>query len=277
MNQSSVRKLNIVDRLLHDPSHVLVQYSSAHWVCKCTVQELLNANIVNWEKNRPPDYTRCRQIASQIYKTQQPMDGMISILLDDKVVPKYCILDGIHRYTALKHIYVENTKPEDLLTPNEFGHDGNATWLMDSIVILNIKYGLAQGQAEDWFRAINNSNPVPELYIADNTCDKKLCIEELTCKWMNMYKACFTPNKKYNRPNINREVFIELLDQLYDKMGINKSNEYLLEWKLEELNHKVCDRVPFLRPKLTAHILDKCEKTGCYLFLEKTDAIVEMI
>lgn len=277
MNQTTIRKLNIIDRLLHDSSHILVQYNPTHWICKCTVEELLNANIVNWEKNRPPDFTRCKQIALQIYQTQQPLDGMISILLDDKVVPKYCILDGIHRYTALKHIWEENRKPEDLLTPNDFGHSGNAKWLMESVVILNIKYGLTQGQAEDWFRAINNSNPVPELYIADNTCDKKRCIEEITEKWMNKYKSNFTPNKKYNRPNINREVFIEMLDEMYNRMNINNTNEYELEWKLDDLNIQVHNRVAFIRPKVTPHILEKCEKTGCYLFLEKTHSIIEMI
>lgn len=280
------RRLNITENVVNPRDDfcqfvsihekVVYKYTDDYFVCVCTVDELLRANIKNWEHNRPPDYNRCVSIAELIYVSNQPVTGVISIYMDTSGGNHiYYIVDGIHRYTALEHIKRENSKSEDLITPNQFGHNGNAKWLYDSPVLVCIRKNMSKPQVADWFRAINNSNPVPELYINETKNEKMVLIESIVEEWTQKYKTHFTSSVHYQRPNITRDAFIGLLDKMYDLMKITKDNEIELLWKLENLNLLVQTTIP--RKPYPKSSWEKCVKTGCYLFLWKPDVIIEFV
>jgi hypothetical protein len=120
----------------------------------------------------------------------------------------------------------------------------------------------------------NNCNPVPDLYIRDVSKCKKDTIETITNNWHVKYKQHFSPNNAPNKPNINRDRFIDLLEMIYDKYKITEETKMLLEQKLEIANTSIS----YNKPKnITKNILDKCSATGCWLFIYSTHELVKMI
>jgi hypothetical protein len=57
-------------------------YSDNHYISKCTINDLLQANVVNWEHNRPPDRIRCAEIAEHIYSRRPILDWMLYMTYD---------------------------------------------------------------------------------------------------------------------------------------------------------------------------------------------------
>lgn len=249
-------------------------YSDKHVISKCTIRNLLSANIVNWEYNRPPDQTRCQSIAENIYMRRNDLDWFIYMIYDK---PKNCfyIIDGIHRVTALRIIYNENNKPDDFITPNPFGSNGDAHWLYDMHILVSMKINPTKGEAIDWFQTINNSNPVPELYIENKSEIKRKIIEDIVKEWTLQYKCHFTSSQKPNIPNINRDRFIDLLCEIYDHFNMAEMTAYQqINEKLYEVNNYIRENIP---KKVNKNAIDKCYQSGCFLFLLPRDVLLEHI
>jgi hypothetical protein len=253
-------------------------YNDKHYMYKCKIGDLLKQSIINWEYNRPPDNIRCNDIASHIY-TKKPILDWIFYMSYDTTTNKYQILDGIHRYTALKIIENENRKPEDFITPNIYGQSGDATWLYEMYILCSIRVNPTFGEEADFFQTLNKSIPVPELYMVDKNAKKREVIESIVNTWQREYKTHFTSNRKPNVPNTNRELFIELLTFIYDKivsesMILQPVSENNMEDKLYELNYTIRNSVP---KKISQKAIEKCMQTGCFLFLLKNDVLEDMI
>jgi hypothetical protein len=184
------------------------------------------------------------------------------------------IIDGIHRYTSLKIIRDQNSKPLDLLTPSEFGNNNDAQWLYDSYVIINIRINASDSELIDLFKSLNKSNPIPELYIRDVNKDKREIIETIANNWQVKYKSHFSSNSKPNKPNINRDRFIDLLDAIYDKLRITEESKGKLEMVLEKTNTNILYNLP---NKLSQTTKEKCSNTGCWLFIYNNDELLKMI
>jgi hypothetical protein len=114
---------------------ILHEYSAYHKIIKITVGDLLATHVTNWEYNRPPDLTRCHDIGRYIYTSKQILDTMLYLSFNNKK-QSFDVIDGIHRYTALKIIKEQNQRPLDLITPSEFGNNNDANWLFYSYIIL---------------------------------------------------------------------------------------------------------------------------------------------
>ncbi len=257
------------------PSHMVIhEYSQTHKIIKIPIKEFSEKFVQNWQYNRNPDLIRCKEIAKYIYKTERPVDTMFYLSFNGKT-KLFDIIDGIHRYTALKIIEKENSKPEDLLTPSEFGHDKNAHWLFDSFIILNIRFNASEGEIIDLFQTLNKSISIPELYVRDFTLERRNIIQNISKKYQNKYPTHFSSSAKPQRPNINKDVFEDkLLDILYDKYNISNDNKDILEEKLEEINVKIANNLP---KKISKTITEKCRKTGLWLFIYNVDELIKMI
>jgi hypothetical protein len=254
---------------------IIHTYCENHVLGKITVRDLLNMqHIGNWKFNRPPDYIRCKEIAKYIF-TKRPCLDWLFYAVGNGNSRAFSIIDGIHRFTAFKLIHTENSKPchaPDLLTPNEFA--GDLSWFYQQHVLISLRTNTSEGEEVDLFRQINMSNPVPDLYIQNPDYEKRCLIEETVKTWTDQYRAHFSANSKPNVPNVNRDRFIELLNFLCDKHGINKSNNpQKLEELLYEMNHKIRQNLP---KRISQKSLDKCGETGCYLFLVKQDILQEL-
>lgn len=253
----------------------LHQYNDKHAIYKCKIKDLLlgaeKEQIINWKYNRPPDDIRSIEIASYIFNKKEDLDWLIYAIYENNSLQ---IIDGIHRFYALQIIKRENKKPIDYLTPNLFGCDNNAEWLYEKYLILSIRSNMTDGQTIDLFQSLNKSNPVPDLYIIDQGQQKRNIIEHIVSEWVASFRTHFTSSKSPNIPNTNRDRFIEILDYAYTKYNITNSNSYLLNDILYELNTGIKRELP---KKLSENAIEKCKKSGCYLFLLRQDQIQDRL
>jgi hypothetical protein len=260
-------------QLLLPSSEVLHHFSREHLVIKNKIKDLLNAPIINWGYNRPPDLVRCNDIAKYMYNSRQPIDTMFYLNFNN-IEQTFEIIDGIHRYTSLKIIQTENKKPLDLLCPGDYGNNNDAQWIMEQYVLVNLRFNTPLGSLIEVFRSLNKSNPVPELYIRDTAKEKRTIIQNIANSWQIKYKEHFSPNSKPNKPNVNRDRFIELLDYVYDKYKICEENKQMLERLLDNTNQNIKRNLP---KKLTPKCIEKCQSSDCYLFLYSLERLEKII
>jgi len=270
--------VNIVNKLITNAflsSQILHEYTSFHKILKIKIADLLSAPISNWQYNRPPDLTRCNDIARYIYNSKSPIDTMIYLSYNNKR-QTFDVVDGIHRYTSLKIIKEHNSKPLDLLTPSDFGNNNDADWLFNSYIIINLRINALDGELIELFKNLNKSNPIPDLYIRDVNQEKKDIIEKIVNSWQQKYWSHFSTKSKPNKPNINRDRFIDLIEIIYDKYEINNEKRNYLENLLERTNTNISYNVPKKITK-TKNIHDKCVETGCWLFIYSIEELTKMI
>ena len=252
---------------------ILHSYNENHKIIKIQVNDLLEAPVSNWVYNRPPDLVKCNDMARYIYSSKKPSDTMLYVSFNNKQ-RSIEIIDGIHRYTSLKIIYENNNTPIDILTPGDFGNNKDAIWLYESYIIVNIRFNATEGELIELFKTLNKSTPVPELYIKDFIKEKREIIENIANNWQIKYKGHFSQNNKPNKPNINRNQFVELLDKAYDKYKINETNKHMLDQILDRLNTNISYNIP---KKISEQIKDKCISSGCWLFIYTLDKLMTMI
>ena len=268
--------INIINSMLigyFNSCQILHDYTSNHKILKIQVKDLLSAPITNWQYNRPADLTRCNDIARYIYNSKNPIDTMLYLSFNN-LKQSFDVIDGIHRYTSLKIIQEHNSAALDLLTPLEFGSNNDAKWLYDSYIIVNIRINATEGELIELFKSLNKSNPIPELYVRDVNKNKKDTIEKVANNWQIKYKSHFSSNSKPNKPNVNRDRFIDLLDDIYDKYKIGEDSKFCLEKLLERTNTDISYNIP---RKLTQSIKEKCVNSGCWLFIYSIDELKKMI
>jgi hypothetical protein len=248
-------------------------YHKDHVIFKCTIYDLLNAasqkNVINWKYNRPPDIIRCNEIAESIYTKKQDNDWIFYMVYENDVLH---IIDGIHRFHSLQIINRESNKPVDHLTP--ILSNGSADWLYEKYILISLRLNMSEGQTVDLFRSLNKSNPVPDLYMVDTDHQKRTIIEYNVNEWVTKFSSHFTASKNPNIPNMNRDRFIEILDYVYNKYNLNNSTSYVLPEKLYELNAKLKKNPP---KKITANAIEKCIKTGCFIFLLRGEQLQDNI
>lgn len=269
---------NIIPELLTSimPSaEVLHSYTPYHKIIKVKITDILEAPITNWQYNRPPDLTRCHDIARYHFLSKNIPDNMLYFAFNNKQ-QKFNVIDGIHRYTSLKIIKEHNSKPLEMLTPGDFGSDNDAKWLYDSYIIVNVRFNATEGDLIELFKALNKSSPIPELYIRDVKQEKRNIIESIANTWQVKYKEHFSSSNKPTKPNINRDRFIDLLDFLYDKHGITEETKNKLEQLIYDKNFIISNsNLP--KGLLTQNGYEKCLKSGCWLFVYKPEELERII
>ena len=252
------------------PHHILAHaYSAQHQIIKMTIHDLIQGNyITNWVHNRPPDQERCEDIAKYIDASKKPVDTMMYVCLNHKK-QKYDMIDGIHRYTALSILF-EQSKHVDLIT-NEYG---DLSQLMNSMILLNVRMNATEGEKTDLFLSLNKSNPVSELYLRNPAKEKQDCIEEIVKSWQTEYKSHFSSTNKPNRPNTNRDRFMDILSEVYDRLKLTQETTA----KLGETIHRVNQMISHNIPKQTStEMQKKCKETGCWIFLYSDDALMNLL
>jgi hypothetical protein len=258
----------------HFPSsETLLYFTDNHQICKIKIKDLLGAIVKNWDHNRPPDMSRCPDIARYIYNSKKQIDTMIYLTYTNN---KECfeVLDGIHRLTALKIIYNENSRPLELLCPGEFGSNNDADWLYNQYIIVNIRFNAHKGELIELFETLNKCQIVPDLYIKDTCKDKRAIIDTIVNDWQEKYKNHFVSSANPICGNTNRNKFVELLDKVYDKYNLDETGESRLRQLLEDANNKIAEAIP---SKATITIRLKCKESGCFLFLLKNDKLEKLI
>jgi hypothetical protein len=214
--------------------------------------------IKNWRFNRNPDKVRCREIARQIQI--KPIETVFYLAKNeyDEKNDMYEILDGIHRYTALKML------PVDYIT-------GVTT----SYILLNIRYNATEGELVDFFKDLNKSIPVPDLYLQNPDQAKRDVINAIVDKWIINYSVHFSLSRKFQRPNMNRTVFTDILNDLYEKYKELLLDSHELEEQLLQYNELI--RQQFQNETVPKTAIEKCKRSGLWLFMIGYDELVEKI
>jgi hypothetical protein len=267
---------NLINQILNyyfQSVTILHSFSPIHLIIKIKLIDLLNAPIQNWEYNRPPDMIRCLEISRYIYNNKEkPIDTMFYICYNN-INKTLDMLDGIHRYSSLKYLKDELNKSLDLLTGTETEftiNDNNIEWFYNKDLIINIRFNHTQEQQMDLFKTLNKSQPVPNLYIRDSSLEKRKIIEELANEWQIKYSNHFSFSANPNIGNTNRNKFIDLLDKVYSKYKINETKVQEFKDLLDEMNRNIGLNIPKKIPEKTK---ERCQRSGCYLFLYKNDIL----
>jgi len=200
----------------------------------------------NWKFNRPQDPTRIEEICEYIEKTNN-IDGIIYIgqLIKNKTISYVCY-DGNHRRSALEKLEKEY------------------------YVLVHVLCNTTDFNIKDRFEILNKSNPVPDIYIREETDNNvKIMITELVKKITEQWPKHQSGSKKPQRPNFNRDNLTEKLDDILKKKCIDDMDNIDSIWnRILQLNKLYKD---FYKDNvdISQKIMKKCNKNDCYLFLKE--------
>jgi hypothetical protein len=172
------------------------------------------------------------------------------------------VYDGIHRLNAISIIKDNNTK---IINNDEVVINESISWLYNSYIMLNIRFNCTDADIIEAFKTLNKSSPIPDIYIRNESTERKKMIEDVALEWQNKYNSHFVASTRPYRPNVNRDKFIELLDFIYDKYNISNTSRSLSQI-MNTANNTISFNIPS-KMKLTQQIIDKCSSTGCWMFI----------
>ena len=155
---------------------------------------------------------------------------------------KYYLIDGQHRFEALKKLY------------NEMGHN-----LQISIELIIIK---TLSELKENYHLINKNTPLPEF---PATIDKSIP-EKTSLYFKEKYPNIWSKTSRARRPHIYFNFFQEVLGFLTDKLNITSSIE--LQKIIEDYNLKLSKwkKDQFPEPKsINDNMIKKCKDNNFYL------------
>ena len=227
-------------------NNLLYKYSSSESLYLVNSSFLKNC-VQMWKYNRKPDLQRVKEIKKDILECGI-VDGIIYIAeCNEESNITYVCYDGNHRRLALNDIEKE----------------------YDVLVHLMIKADYEM--IKEKFVKLNMANPVPELYLEEDTNGiehiKNICndvVKDL-CK---LFPKNISTSKNPRRPNFNRDNIVDQLGKLLlEKRLFSISSDIIIK-KIIQLNIQYMSGKGCSLDKISKNILEKCKKTRCYLFLK---------
>lgn len=201
------------------------------------------SHTTNWRFNRPADECKLEEIR-EYYESNPVIDYM-----DGLILVNYLKGQGYVRFDGNNRI------------------EGGALVERDLKVLVQVSF-LSEEELKKKFLSINKSNPCPEFYTSENSrAEIKEATEDVVLHFVRKYPKFFTASARPQRPNKNRDNFKdELYNYLSDKNILFSTKEIV--HKMNEYNAELAENLPFLA-RFNDKIVDKCEKYGFYLFLDK--------
>jgi len=203
---------------------------------KTTVNNLkTNYNCVNWNKNRPHDPVRIKDIKNYFIEKQQTViPGIIYGWKNEETIEIY---DGIHRLLA------------------GFETDPNMELLIQVYSTVDEKLII-----ED-FKNLNKSISVPTIYIQENNYYKRTVCENVVKHFCEKYPKHVSASRNCQTQNFNRDLFIEFISKLNIDFS-RKALDTIIIQELSGINFQAKDYVK-------KHKVDVPQKSHCsnfYLF-----------
>ena len=246
---------------------LVITHSDRHQTYKIKMKKFIKLNMVRWQFNRPANMERVEEISESLFGKRQPVFFIFQCIYnqDENL---FEIIDGIHRYYALK-------KLNDMLEENETN-----SWFYNSYLLVEIKYNCSKGEYIDWFETINKCTPVSEIYTSSQN-EKKEVVEEVVNIYYSKYNSHFKGTNP-NIPNTSREKFTDVVLYICDNFHISSENKKCILKMLEDINKQIQQIVisnnpKRFNPKITEKSLKKCNDTGLYLFLAKPEKLLVLI
>jgi len=209
-----------------------LQHGENHQIWWVPVKLFNKLPIKQWKFNRPPDTDRIAEIHQHIVKAKR-VDGII--YLADVGTDTVCY-ESNHRREALK------------------GVDECADILVD------IMWNATDEDVKQEFFRLNKCVPVPDLYVSKDVivdAAELVAARDAFCK---KYSALKSTSANPHRPGFNPE---GVLNDFLDITKIHKITVDELMKRLDKVNTEMATRN---RRKLTQNVIEKCERTGLWLF-----------
>lgn len=246
---------------------IVITHSDRHQTYKIKMKKFMKLNMIRWQFNRPANIERVEEISESLFGKRQPVFFIFQCIynIEENL---FEIIDGIHRYFALK-------KLNNMLEENE-----SNSWFYNSYVLVEMKYNYSKGEYIDWFETINKCTPVSEIY-TNSQDEKKEIIEEVVNIYYSKYNSHFKGTNP-NIPNTSREKFTDVVLYICNNFHISSENKKCILKVLEDINKQISQIVTSnnpkrFNPKITEKSLKKCNDTGLYLFLAKSEKLLNLI
>lgn len=226
----------------------IIEYNTGEIIFLSSSNIFSKCQCTNWEHNRPCDEKRIDEIYQDIVKCQK-IDGIIyiaQVIKNDNI--DYICYDGNHRRLALERY--QNDIP----------------------ILISVIFNASNNQIVRNFVKLNKSCPVPTLYIdkkdRHNTIIKNI-IYNVVKYFTDNYPKYISTSRNPQRPNFNRDNFIDKLYTFIKQHKINLDQEELLDYLLDiNKQYKLLVDNNQIVPKISQRVKDKCDKYKLYLFVK---------
>jgi hypothetical protein len=263
-------------------------------LCKIKISDLLNSHIINWELNREPDEVRIPNIAQYIYCSRARIHTLFYLNYNFKN-DRFELIDGSHRHWALKMLKSLSEENGIIIDERLRGEDRQSVarwfiptesidWLLNINIIAQINFISTNVELIKLRDDINSSRPMEIIRRPtqpEPDVEKYKNINEIADEYIHRYKKCFADSCDENylrsKRKSNRDKFVRLLSNLYDKYNIDRENIGKLKSRLQIANDKIKKELEENKISCNQTIKDICHDIGCYLFLYRDDKLLEII
>lgn len=284
---------NVISHHFPNNSVILHDYTSTIKLLKIKIHDLLIPNkIINWEHNREPDYVRIPVISRNIYENRcNPIKTLFYINYNFKN-DNFEIIDGSHRFKALEMILSLRNNNGKIIDPklrNDDGNenadwfdDNNINWLLNEYIIIYCCFQSTQNELVQLRDNINLSQPMEIMPTSTPIHDEKYqIINRIADDYQIRFKKNFSDSNddSYLKLNgmTNRNKFIKLLSNLYDKYNIDINRIGILHQHLQTANENIHAKLDSGKLKCSQKSKKRCDESGCYLFMYKNDVLEDFI
>jgi len=192
--------------------------------------------IRRWKYNRPPDATRVAEIREWVEQSKR-VDGILYLAWVDNELVCY---ESNHRREAIK------------------GVPGLHAILVDVI------WDATDETIKQEFFRLNKAISVPELFVTKESSVNVDDLLKTVHAFCDNYSKLQSPSKHPQRPNFNRDLFLDDVYQIVKESGLTVGE---VMDRLTRLNNELRSKD---RRRLTDRIIAKCEETGLWLFAWKS-------
>lgn len=234
----------------------IYKYNDNHRIFFDNIFNIVNYRFTNWNFNRPVDQNRVTAISNFIidryrFNKNYIFDFEIKLVLFNGM---YFIIDGMHRYSALCDIMQKIVSNSPII-------DG-CHELQYKTILLNIERNLTIDEIYDRFITINKAVPVPLVYI--NNQNIREIVLRIVKHFYELYPSLFKTSRNPQKPHTNRDTFTDRVTRfIHDNHLQNNTAEQIIDIIM---NYNISIRNNL--PTCTQRQLEKCNSTGCYLFLD---------
>ena len=143
----------------------------------------------------------------------------------------------------------------------------------DIICVVDVMFDANQNDVYKAFNNINKSVQLPAIFL-DNQSPSHQSVKDdilrLVKTYETKYKPLLSPSARCHAPNFNRDTFTDNIFDIYKHFNDTVSVSMIGD-RLEQLNRHYADQT-LCRPHSSYKpaIIDKCTKTGLWLFLERS-------
>jgi hypothetical protein len=203
---------------------------STYWISQAVFNEL---PIKRWKYNRPPDQDRVAEIHKYMNESKR-MDGIIYVACVNKELVCY---ESNHRREALAGIEGMND------------------------ILVDILWDATDESVKAEFLRLNKAVSVPELFVSEDVSWESMKqLTEIRDRFCKTYKSHKSTSNHPNYPNFNSD---NILDEFHRIVKEKNLTPFEFETQLMRLNSVMSTRD---RTKLSPNIIDKCERSGLWLF-----------